>query len=140
MLQKKRKLSHLFTHFIVFDYPPSFPDRGCDGNDRGDGDNNSKLPVHLNGPKDHRIRLEQIKWIQSLKYENVCKCTEEIISFSNLVENKVKNRRYADFDEIWTKLLQSIIDFDFTETLSALVEITLMHVFINVAQFKIALK
>ena len=50
----------------VYTHSSSFPNGGGDGHDRGNGYDDSKLPVHLNRPEDHGIRLKQIKRIQRL--------------------------------------------------------------------------
>ena len=79
-------------------YPASLIDRDCDGNDRGDGDDYGKFPVHLYRPEDHGVGLEQIKGIQSF------------------VENEIQNGRNADLDEIWPVFLVTVGDFHFIET------------------------
>ena len=66
-----REIKDTVTFISIFKienpvYSSSFPDGGGDGHDRGNGYDDSKLPVHLNGPEDHGIRLEQIKRIQRL--------------------------------------------------------------------------
>ena len=48
-------------------YPSCFVDRHSNGHYGSDGYNDSKFPVHLKGPEDYCIRLEQIKGIQSLE-------------------------------------------------------------------------
>ena len=65
-----------FIDTIYFAYPSCFVDRHSNGHYGSDGYNDSKFPVHLKGPKDYCIRLEQIKGIQSL-------------------ENKIKGRKKA---------------------------------------------
>ena len=52
---------------LEFSYPSRFPDRCCNRHHGSDGYDDGKFPVHLKGPKDYCIRLEQIKGIQSLE-------------------------------------------------------------------------
>ncbi len=52
-------------------YPSGFPDTCRDCNHRGQGYNDSKLPVKLNRPKNNSVNLEQVEWIQSLKTKTI---------------------------------------------------------------------
>ncbi len=46
--------------------PACFPDGDSDGDDGGDGDDYGELPVVLQRPQDHRVRLEQVERVQAL--------------------------------------------------------------------------
>ncbi len=46
--------------------PTRFPDGDGDRDDGGDGDDNGELPVVLQRPQDHRVRLEQVERVQAL--------------------------------------------------------------------------
>ena len=56
MIDKKGAFTHLSR----------LPYAGGDRQDRGDRDDDGKLPVHLDGPQDHRVGLEQVERVQSL--------------------------------------------------------------------------
>ena len=60
-------LELVYLDTIYFAYPSCFVDRHSNGHYGSDGYNDSKFPVHLKGPEDYCIRLEQIKGIQSLE-------------------------------------------------------------------------
>ena len=60
-------LELVYLDTICFAYPSCFVDRHSNGHYGSDGYNDSKFPVHLKGPEDYCIRLEQIKGIQSLE-------------------------------------------------------------------------
>jgi hypothetical protein len=46
--------------------PACFPDGDGDGDNGGDGNDYGELPVVLQRPQDHRVRLEQVERVQAL--------------------------------------------------------------------------